>query len=76
MKNIIGEIVASQTAKLQTGQSYGYITIETPAKEHLRLKVGAHTKYDTLERGDKVEIKYSKLGNTDILSAKEILKQS
>lgn len=76
MKNIVGEIVASQTAVLKSGSSYGYITIQTPEKKHLKLKVNAGTKYETLDRGAKVEIEYAPLGDTDILSAKKILKKS
>jgi hypothetical protein len=74
MKNLIGEIVASQTAVLKSGSSYGYITIETPKKEYVKLKVDASTDYETLDRGERVEIQYTTLGNTDILSAKKIVK--
>ncbi len=76
MENVIGEIVAAQTAQLQSGMYYGFITIETPEKKHLKLKVDAQTNYDTLERGDKVEVKYTALGNTNILAAREIMKQA
>jgi hypothetical protein len=74
-KNITGNIVAAQTATLSTGTEYGFITVETSDKKYLKLKVDARTKYNTLERGDRVEIEYAVLGNTDILSARKIMKK-
>jgi hypothetical protein len=74
-KNIEGEIISAQTAKLPTGPSYGYITIETPGKKYLKLKVDAQTKYDTLEKGHQVNVEYTTLGNTEILSARKISKK-
>jgi len=75
-KNTTGEIVAAQMAKIpSTELRYGYITIETPEKRYVKLKVDAGTTYETLERGEKVVIEYDVLGNTDILSAKKIMKK-
>ena len=74
-KNITGEIVAAQTARLSTGLEYGFITVATSDKEYLKLKVDARTKYNTLERGDRVQIEYKLLGNSDILSARKIMKK-
>ena len=74
-KNITGEIVAAQTARLSTGLEYGFITVKTPGKKYLKLKVDARTKYNTLERGDRVEIEYVVLENIDILSARKIMKK-
>ena len=76
MKNTAGEIVAAQMAKIHaTELTYGYITIETPEKRYVKLKVDAGTKYETLEKGEHVVVEYDVLGNTDILSAKRITKK-
>lgn len=76
MKKTSGEIVASQIAHIpNTDRGYGYITIETPTKEYVKLKVDAMTKYETIERGQHVTIEFGKLGNTNILSAKRIFRK-
>lgn len=73
MKNTVGMIVSTQMADLPTtGLKYGYITIETPEKKYVKLKVDAMTQYETLEKGAQVVIEYDVLGKTDILSAKNI----
>jgi hypothetical protein len=41
----------------------------------VKLKVDAMTKCETIERGDNVTVEYDVLGNTDILSAKKIIKK-
>lgn len=72
-KNTVGEIVSAQMANLPaTGLKYGYITIETPEKKYVKLKVDAMTQYETLEKGEQVIIEYDVLGKTDILSARNI----
>ena len=75
-KNTTGEIVAAQMASIPASeQKYGYITIETPEKEYVRLKVDARTTYETIEKGEHVVVEYDVLGSTDILSAKKIMKK-
>jgi cold shock CspA family protein len=77
MKSASGEIVASQIASIpNSNKGYGYITIETQDRKHVKIKVDAMTKYETVERGEKVTVEYDVLGNTDILSAKKILRKS
>jgi hypothetical protein len=74
-KSTIGEIVSSQIAEMpSTNIRYGYVTIETHDKKYLKMKVDARTKYDTLEKGEQVTVEYDVLGNTDIFSAKKIMK--
>ena len=75
-KKIAGQIIATQTALISASNlSYGYITIKTPEKTYLKLKVDARTKYNTLEKGEHVAIEYEVLGTTDILSARKIMKK-
>ena len=76
MKQTSGEIVAAQLASLpNSDRRYGYITIETRDNNYVKLKVDAMTKYETVERGEHVTVHYDILGNTDILSAKEITRK-
>lgn len=51
---------------------YGFIAIETEENEHLKVKVSAFTKYDTLDIGRRVHIVAENIGNTDVLTAKSI----
>lgn len=75
-KTVSGEIIATQTAKLPTSdKEYGYITVQTPDQNNVRLKVDMGTNYDTIERGDRVVVEYDQLGGTDILTAKKIMKE-
>jgi hypothetical protein len=76
LKQASGEIIASQIADIpNSNRGYGYITIETPEKRYVKLKVDAMTKYETVERGEHVIVHYEVLGNTDILSAKKVTKK-
>jgi hypothetical protein len=75
MKNATGEIVSSQITKMPSSNlRYGYVTIETPDNRYLKVKVDVRTKYDTLEKGERVTVEYDVMGKTDILSAKKIMK--
>jgi hypothetical protein len=75
-EEIIGEIVASQMARLpKTDKQYGFITIETSENLKYRFKVDTSTEYDTVERGETVAVHYDQLGSTDILAAKYITKK-
>ncbi len=75
-KTISGEIVASQTARLPTtDKEYGYITVQTPDQNHVKLKVDMSTNYETIERGNRVVVEYDQLGGTNILTAKNISKE-
>jgi uncharacterized protein YuzE len=73
---ISGEIVASQTARLPSSEKeYGYITVQTPENDHVKLKVDMGTNYETIERGERVVVEYDQLGGTDILAAKKIVRE-
>ena len=75
-KKITGEIVASQLATLpKTNKQFGFITVETSDSTNYRFKVGTSTKFDSIERGDTVEVQYDTLGSTDILTAEHIRKK-
>jgi hypothetical protein len=72
---VSGEIVASQTARLPaTDKEYGYITVQTPENDHVKLKVDMRTDYETVERGERVVVEYDQLGGTKILAAKSIVR--
>jgi hypothetical protein len=76
LKETEGCIISNHTAKIAKSKGvYGYIGIETTDNEHLKLKVDMYTEYDTLKRGDEVLVKYESLGDTKILTAKEITKK-
>lgn len=76
LKRTSGEIIASQIANMPNNNlRYGYITIETPDSKYVKLKVDAMTKYETLDRGEKVTVEYEVSKNTDIFSAKKILRK-
>jgi hypothetical protein len=77
LKQISGEIVGSQIANIpNTNLGYGYITIETLDSKYVKIKVDAKTKYETVERGERVTVQYDIFGKTDILSAKKISRRT
>ncbi|MHA1637864.1 MAG: hypothetical protein ACTSUB_07605 [Candidatus Thorarchaeota archaeon] len=44
-------------------KTYGYIGVETDEKEHLKIKVSAFTKAETLDVGARVQIVGNSLSN-------------
>ncbi len=67
-----GSIVSAQLGNMGS-KYYGFISIETEEQEHLKVKVTAYTKYDTLDIGKRVHIVAEPLGNMGIMTAKSIL---
>ena len=53
-------------------KSYGYLGIETDDNEHLKIKVTAFTKFDTLAVGAKVTVELESVGDESLLTAKQI----
>jgi hypothetical protein len=51
---------------------YGYIGIETEDHEHIKVKVTAFTKFDTLEVGSKIQVELESVGDETLLTAKKI----
>ncbi len=51
---------------------YGYIGIELADKTHVKVKVDAYTKHETLTPGDEVVMEVHKLPNTGIIVARRI----
>ncbi len=69
---ITGAITATDLGNI--GQKYyGFISIETEERERFKIKVGAYTKYDTLDIGRRVHIVAEPLGNKGIMAAKSVL---
>ena len=71
---VIGTIVASNISVMGK-KHYGYLGIETEDNEHIRVKVTAFTKYDTLDLGARVAIELESVGDTELLNATTILLQ-
>lgn len=67
-----GSITSAQLGNIGS-KYYGFIGIETEEHEHLKIKVAAFTKYDTLDVGRRVHIVAENLGNMGIMTAKSIL---
>ncbi|MFW9806061.1 MAG: hypothetical protein ACFFFK_04970 [Candidatus Thorarchaeota archaeon] len=66
-----GSIKSSQLGNIGT-KYYGFISVETEEKEHLKVKVAASTKYDTLDIGRRVHIVAENIGDMNVLTAKSI----
>jgi hypothetical protein len=72
-KTIEGTIISKDLGLFGKNQIlYGYVGIEKPDGEHIKVKVDSFTWYETLEIGSHVFVETKKLGNTDILVAKRI----
>jgi len=74
MENTIeGKIVSQQLGTFGKAQIvYGYIGIEKPNGEHVKVKVDSYTWYETLEVGSQVFVEIAHLGTTDIIVARRI----
>ncbi|MFW9963744.1 MAG: hypothetical protein ACFFCX_09285 [Candidatus Sifarchaeia archaeon] len=74
MREIIhGKIISTNLGEFSKKKVvYGYLGIELPDKEHIKVKVDAYTQYETLNLGDKVVVEIESLGDTDILVARKI----
>ena len=70
-KVITGHITAADIGVMGKTR-YGYLGIETDDHEHLKVKVTAFTKFDTLDVGAKVTIELESVGDDALLSAKQI----
>jgi len=68
---VIGTIVAANISVMGK-KHYGYLGIETEDNEHIKVKVTAFTKYDTLDPGARVAIELESVGDTELLNATTI----
>ena len=66
-----GSITSAQLGNIGP-KYYGFIGIETEDHEHVKIKVAAYTKYETLDVGRRVHIIAESLGNMGIMTAKSI----
>ena len=72
-KTIEGKIISKDLGVFGKNQTvYGYVGIEKPTGEKIKVKVDSFTWYETLEIGDHVFIELGNLGTTDILVARRI----
>lgn len=69
-KTITGSIVAADISSMGD-KRYGYLGIETDENEHLKIKVTAFTKFDTLDVGAKVTIELESVGDDTLFAAKK-----
>lgn len=74
MENTIeGKIISKELGAFGKNQIvYGYIGIEKPSGEQIRVKIDSFTWYETLEIGSYVFVETSNLGTTDIIVARRI----
>jgi hypothetical protein len=74
MENTIeGKIISQELGTFgKTQIIYGYIGIEKPNGEHVKVKVDSYTLHETLEVGSQVFVKIAHLGTTDIIVARRI----
>lgn len=70
-KTVTGKITAANISTMGS-KYYGYLGIETDDEEHLKIKVTAFTKFDTLDVGSKVAIELQTVGNETLRTAKKI----
>ncbi|MHA1137484.1 MAG: hypothetical protein ACTSSE_13445 [Candidatus Thorarchaeota archaeon] len=70
-KTVTGLITSADISSMGK-KRYGYLGIETTDNEHLKIKVTAFTKFDTLDVGAKVTIYLESVGDDALLSAKKI----
>ena len=68
---VIGTIVAANISVMGK-KHYGYLGIETEDNEHIKVKVTAFTKYDTLDPGAKVAVELESVGDMELLNATTI----
>lgn len=72
-KTIEGKIISKNLGVFGKNQIvYGYVGIEKPDGEHIKVKVDSFTWYETLEIGSHVFVEIRNLGTTDILVARRI----
>ena len=74
-KTVTGLITSADISTLGK-KRYGYLGIETTDNEHLKIKVTAFTKFDTLDVGSNVTIELESVGEDVLLSAKQITSTS
>ena len=72
MQTMVTGIITSADIGAMGKLRYGYLGIETDKKEHLKVKVTAFTKFDTLDIGARVTIELESLGDAELLNAKSI----
>ena len=70
-KTVTGSITSADISSMGK-KRYGYLGIETTDHEHLKIKVTAFTKFDTLSVGANVTIELESVGDDALLSAKNI----
>ena len=70
-KIVTGTITASDISAMGK-MRYGYLGIETDDNEHIKVKVTAFTKFDTLDVGAKIQAELESVGDETILTAKMI----
>ena len=70
-KIVTGTITASDISAMGKTR-YGFLGIETDDNEHIKIKVTAFTKFDTLDVGAKIQAELESVGDETILTAKMI----
>jgi hypothetical protein len=72
MEKVVTGLITAANIAVMGKTHYGYLGIETDEHENLKVKVGAFTKYDTLEVGERVTVELQTVGEDSILTAKKI----
>jgi hypothetical protein len=72
-QTIEGRIVSSNLGEFSKERIvYGYLSIQLPNKNNIKVKIDSYTWYETLKIGDEVVIDLESLGTTNILVARKI----
>jgi len=75
-KEIEGTIISNQLGVFGKDDIiYGYIGVKQSNGNQMKIKVDNYTEYDTLDIGAEVIIEIDKLGTTDIIVARKIIKK-
>ena len=72
MLRTVTGIITSADISSMGSKRYGYLGIETNDNEHIKIKVTAFTKFDTLDVGANVTIELESVGEEVLLTAKKI----
>jgi hypothetical protein len=72
MQKVVTGTITSSNISAMGKMRYGYLGIETVDDEHIKVKVTAFTKFDTLEVGAKIQAELESVGDEAVLTANKI----
>jgi hypothetical protein len=72
MHGVVTGTITSADISVMGKLKYGYLGIDTNEKGHIKVKVTAFTKFDTLDVGSRVTVELESVGDSELPSAKTI----